>query len=187
MVFKGSAHLLFDLIITFFIIGLGSFGGGYAIIPVIEHEAVKHGWMTIEELTNIIGIAGMSPGPIATNSAILVGYSTSGILGAIISAIGMTLPSLLLVLIIYCFFLKFHQNDTVKASLYGIRPIVTSLIIFAAIKFARSNGVISTQLSWETLNLFVLCTLSLVALIKLRWHPAFVILLSGIAGSILFK
>ncbi len=143
--------------------------------------------MTIEELTNIIGIAGMSPGPIATNSAILVGYSTSGLMGAIVAAIGMSLPAFLLVLIIYTFFIKFHQNATVKASLYGIRPIVTSLIIFAAIKFSISNEIISTHFSWQTFALFALFVLSLFALIKFRWHPVYVILLSGVAGSVLFS
>lgn len=98
--------ILIDLFLTFFKIGLVSFGGGYAMIPVIEAEVVsKHDWMTTQEFTDVIAVASMSPGPIATNSAIFIGYNTAGLPGAIFSTIGSVLPSLIIILIIAMFFL----------------------------------------------------------------------------------
>ncbi|MFC0274834.1 chromate transporter [Metabacillus herbersteinensis] len=179
--------VLWGLFSTFFIIGFVSFGGGYAMIPVIETEVSQHGWMVTQQFTDVIAIAGMSPGPIATNSAILVGYSTAGVTGAIISALGILLPSIMLVLIVATSFQKLNHYPIVKSMFYGLRPIVTSLIIYAALKFALSNNVISMNVSWHTLSLLLVFGLSLVALLKLRWHPVYVILLSGLVGVVLYS
>lgn len=165
-------------------IGFASFGGGYAMIPVIEVEVVKHGWMSTQQFTDIIAVAGMSPGPIATNSAIIVGYKTAGLAGATASAVGMTLPSLLIILLVASFFYKFNQTKLVKSAFYGLRPIITGLIIYAAIRFAISNQVIGTM-SWQTLSLMLIFAVSLLALRK-RMHPILVIALSGLAGIVCF-
>lgn len=177
---------LWELFSTFFIIGLVSFGGGYAMIPVIENEVSQHGWMTIQQFTDVIAIAGMSPGPIATNSAILVGYSTAGITGAIISALGILLPSLLLVIGVATFFVKLHHYPIVKSIFYGLRPIVTSLIIYAAITFSLSNNLISLKVSWHSVSLILIFGISLFVLLRLRWHPVYVIVLSGLVGIALY-
>jgi chromate transporter len=178
---------LWELFSTFFIIGFVSFGGGYAMIPVIETEVSQHGWMTIQQFTDVIAIAGMSPGPIATNSAILVGYSTAGVTGAIISALGILLPSIILVIGVATFFTKLHHYPIVKSIFYGLRPIVTSLIIYAAISFSISNNLFSLKVSWQTVSLLLIFGLSLFALLKLRWHPAYVIVLSGLVGVVLYS
>nr|WP_275411189.1 chromate transporter [Bacillus sp. B15-48] len=172
---------------TFLMIGFVSFGGGYAMIPVIEMEVSKHGWMTTQELTDVIAIAGMSPGPIATNSAVIVGYTTAGLLGAVVSALGMVLPSLFLILLIATFFYRFSSNQTVQSMFYGLRPVVTGLIIYAAIKFALTNDVLSFTPSLHMGSLLVIFTLSLFALTKLNWHPVFVIILSGLVGVALYS
>lgn len=174
--------LLWDLFITFLMIGFISFGGGYAMIPVIELEVTRHGWMTTQDFTDVIAVAGMSPGPIATNSAIFVGYSTAGLSGAIVSTLGMVLPSLSIILIIGTFFAKFSDNKIVKSAFYGLRPIVTGLIIYAAIKFAISNDVVSLTPSWQTGSLLIIFALSLFALLKFKWHPVYIIFLSGLVG-----
>ncbi|MEW9051230.1 MAG: chromate transporter [Neobacillus sp.] len=174
--------VLLELFKTFFIMGFVSFGGGYAMIPIIEKAATQYGWMSAEQLTNMIAIAGMSPGPMATNSAILVGYTAAGIWGAIVSAIAMLLPSMILVLTVAAFFSKLHHNSTVEAMFYGLKPLVTSLIIFAAIRFALANNLVSLQFSWYALSLLLIFGLSLFALMKLRWNPIYVILLSGLVG-----
>src|SRR5207248_812970 len=116
--------VLWELFKTFFIMGFVSFGGGYAMIPVIETAVSLHGWMTTQQFTDVIAIAGMSPGPIATNSAILVGYSTAGILGALLSTLGTLLPSILLVLVVASFFQRLHHYSIVQSMFYGLRPIV---------------------------------------------------------------
>jgi chromate transporter len=87
-----------SLLITFFKIGLFSFGGGYAMIPMIEREIESHGWLSPAEFIDIIAIAEMTPGPIAVNSATFVGFKTAGILGGLFATLGVALPSLLLIL-----------------------------------------------------------------------------------------
>ncbi|WP_042351267.1 chromate transporter [Bacillus massiliigorillae] len=179
--------ILLDLFITFVYIGLVSFGGGYAIIPVIQQEVLKHKWMTAQQFTDMIAISGMSPGPIATNSAILVGYNTEGLLGATIAVIGMILPSLFLVVLVATFFMKFHHKPIVKSIFYGLRPIVASLVIYAALSFAHTNHLLNLTFSWYTLSLWIIFGLSFIALIKFRWSPLYVILLSGLVGVVLYS
>ncbi|MEI2472037.1 chromate transporter, partial [Peribacillus frigoritolerans] len=106
------------------------------MIPVIESEVSQHGWMTTQEFIDIIAISGMSPGPVTANSAILVGYSTAGLAGAISSALGILLPAIIIVTVIATFFSKLNHYPVVQSMFYGLRPIVTSLIIFAAISLA---------------------------------------------------
>jgi len=179
--------VLWELFSTFIIIGFVSFGGGYAMIPVIETEVSQHGWMTTQQFTDVIAIAGMSPGPIAMNSAVLVGYSTAGVIGAIISALGILLPAIILVIVVGTFFIKLHHYLVVQSIFYGLRPIVTSLVIYAAISFALSNNMISPVISWKTVSLLLIFALSLIALLKLRWNPAYVIVLSGLVGVVLYS
>ncbi|MED4696560.1 chromate transporter [Peribacillus frigoritolerans] len=178
---------LWELFSTFFIIGFVSFGGGYAMIPVIESEVSQHGWMTTQEFTDIIAISGMSPGPVTANSAILVGYSTAGLAGAISSALGILLPAIIIVTVIATFFSKLNHYPVVQSMFYGLRPIVTSLIIFAAIRLALSNHMIAVNVSWHTISLLIVFGLSLFALMKLRWHPAYIIILSGLVGVVLYS
>lgn len=177
--------ILLKLFWTFLMIGSVSFGGGYAMIPVIEIEVSKNGWMTTQEFTDVIAIAGMSPGPIATNSAIFVGYHTAGFFGAVFSALGMVLPSLIIILIIASFFKRISDHRLVKSAFYGLRPVITGLIIYAAINFAISNDLIAS-LSWHTFSLIAIYIAALFGLTFLKLHPLLVIFLSGIAGIIIF-
>lgn len=178
--------MLWDLFLTFFIIGFVSFGGGYAMIPLIQQEVVvKHGWMSVTEFTDVIAVAGMSPGPIATNSAIFIGYNQMGIAGAIVSAFGVTLPSLIIILAIGAIFYKLQQTMGFKSAFYGLRSIITGLIIYAALVFAINNGLIGS-LSWHTISLLLIFVLSLFALIRYRLHPVYVILLSGLVGIAIY-
>lgn len=173
-----------DLFTTFVLIGFVSFGGGYAIIPMIELEVTRQGWMTTQELTDVIAIAGMSPGPIATNSAVFIGFQVGGLLGAFVAALAITLPSIIIVVFISTFFYKINEKPLVQSSLAGIRPIITALIIYAAFSFGRSNGLFDFTLN-ALLNglLFLLC---LLLLWKYRLHPLVVILIAGIIGVMIF-
>lgn len=177
--------LLLELFKTFLLIGTVSFGGGYAMIPVIELEVSRHDWMTTQQFTDVIAVAGMSPGPIATNSATFVGYQVAGLSGAFVSALGMTIPSLVIILIVATFFYKANENHYVQSAFYGLRPIITGLIMYAAIKFALSNGVIGS-ISFETLTMIGIFVAALFALLKFRLHPIFVIVLSGLIGVTLY-
>jgi chromate transporter len=179
--------VLWNLFHTFFIMGFVSFGGGYAMIPIIEAAVTKYGWMSTEQFTDMIAIAGMSPGPIAANSAILIGYSTAGLSGAIVSAVAILLPSLFLVITAASFFIKLHHNPVVERMFYGLKPIVTSLIIFAALKFALANNLITFQVSFRYISTVIIFGLSLFALFKLQWNPVYVIILSGLVGVTLYS
>jgi chromate transporter len=178
----GSDMILLELFITFLLIGFVSFGGGYAMIPLIQEEVVNgHSWMTTQEFSDVIAVAGMSPGPIATNSSIFIGYSEAGIWGAVVSVAGMVIPSLVIILIVGMVFYKVQKSSSVKSAFYGLRPVITGLIIYAAFIFALNNDLFSS-LSWHSLSLVGIYLASLAALIYFRIHPAYVILLSGLVG-----
>jgi chromate transporter len=183
---KGEPQMLWELFTTFFMIGFVSFGGGYAMIPLVQEEVVaRHGWMTSQTFTDVIAVAGMSPGPIATNSAIFIGYEQLGVLGAAVSALGMVLPSLIIILAISGIFYKIQKSVMVKSAFYGLRSIITGLVVYAAVLFAVNNGLVAS-FSWHTLSLILIFGLSLLALIRYRIHPVYVILLSGLVGIALY-
>lgn len=178
---------LWELFQTFFVIGLLSFGGGYAMIPVISHQVEAHGWMTNQDFTDIIAIAGMSPGPIGTNSAIFVGYRVEGIWGALAATAGVTLPSLIIILIVAAFFMKMHEHRVVQAVFYGLRPVVAGLIFYGAVRFAASNG-----MGWGPVNSSLVISLgiflaALVALWRYKVHPFRLIVLAGLVGIAIYS
>ena len=179
--------LYWNLFSSFLKIGFVSFGGGYAMIPVIEYEVRSHHWLSIQEFTDAVAIAGMSPGPIATNSAIFVGYKVGGILGATISAFAVSLPSLLIVILISVFMYKMKQQNVMDYVFYGLRPVITGLIAYAAIKFAIQNDIISTShwLAFDWIGiLFVGGGLGLILFTKI--NPVIIIFLSGVMGIIIY-
>lgn len=173
--------LLLKLFFTFFKLGLVSFGGGYAMIPLIEYEIQSHEWLTIYELTDIIAIAGVSPGPIATNVAVIIGYKLAGVTGAVISLLAVSTPSFIIVILIALFFMKIQQHTITQSVFYGLRPVITGLIANAGIKFALFNQIIGFDFHITGI-LIMLIGLSLLIFTKL--HPVLLILLSGIAGII---
>lgn len=178
--------LLWSLFKTFCMIGLVSFGGGYAMIPVIETEVSRHGWMTTQQFTDAVAIAGMSPGAIATNSAMVVGYQTAGIPGAVIAAFGMILPSFIIILLAAVFFSRVHKNKTVQSAFYGLRPVVVGMIIYAAVKLALSNHMV-TSISYYSISAIVLFLFALFALTRMKMHPVYVIILAGLVGVALYS
>ncbi|WP_159887798.1 chromate transporter [Paenibacillus puerhi] len=178
--------MYWELFITFFQIGFVSFGGGYAMIPVIEQRVSAHGWMSTQDFTDVIAVAGMSPGPIGTNSAIFVGYQVGGLAGAVFAALGMVLPSLIIVILVGLFFSKIDRNRWVQSAFYGLRPIVTGLIFYGAIRFAISNHIIG-ELNLRTLGSLLFFGVSLLALLRFRMHPLYVIILSGLTGIAIYS
>lgn len=178
--------MLWELFLTFFKIGFMSFGGGYAMIPVIGHEVKAHGWLVEEQFTNSVALAGMAPGPIATNTATLIGYETAGIIGATVSTIGIILPSLLIIIIIASFFYHMDQNKQVRSIFYGLKPVVTGLIIYAAIHFGF-KGQAESLFTWKNVSIAVMAAGVFVAVLKYKLYPITAILLSGLVGIALFS
>ena len=123
---------LWKLFLTFFKIGAFTFGGGYAMIPLIQREAVeKNGWVTDDDILEIIAIAESTPGPIAINSATFVGYRTAGVLGAMCATLGVVLPSFAIILAISYVLREFQEIKAVQYAFNGIRAGVLALLFKA--------------------------------------------------------
>lgn len=175
----------FKLFWVFFGIGCLSFGGGYVMLPLIDHQVTHQGWMTTDEFTNVVAISGMMPGSIGLNAAIFVGYQTEGVLGSFVAAFGMVLPSFIFIIIIAKLFIGFEDNKIVNQAFYGLRPVIVGLIFFAAIKFTFSLEVVSA-INRQVFTFLLLFIMSLVLLIIRKTHPIYVILLSGLGGVIFY-
>lgn len=177
--------MLWELFITFFKIGCVAFGGGYAMIPLIELKVDQHGWLTAQQFTDSIAIASSSPGPIATNCAIFIGYKTVGPMGALVAAIGTILPSLILILLLASFFHKLRNHKVIQSAFYGIRPVITGLILYAGLRIALKNGFIGGEHWIDGVSvLLILSSLGLFCLTRL--HPAFIIMISGGLGVLIY-
>ena len=131
-------NILFDLFLTFAKIGLFTFGGGYAMISLIENSCVeKKGWFTHDEMMNVTVIAESTPGPIAINCATFVGYKQKGLIGAIAATIGMVLPSFSIIFLISMFLDNFLEIAWIAHAFMGVKIAVGILILDAAIKMIR--------------------------------------------------
>ncbi len=122
-----------ELFLTFLEIGAVSFGGGYAMISLIREKVLLHGWLTEEELLNMIAVSESTPGPIAVNMATFVGSTQGGILGSFLATLGVVLPSFIIILIVAALIHNFLKYKGVQAFLGGIRPCVVGLILATAL------------------------------------------------------
>ena len=117
---------------SFFKIGLFTFGGGYAMIPLIEAEIInRRGWLARDEFMELLTLAQSSPGPIAINTSVFIGYKTRGVAGAAAAVCGAVLPSFICILVIAIFFAQVRHNVVVDAAFKGMRPAVVALIVVA--------------------------------------------------------
>lgn len=121
-----------QLFLTFFEIGLFTFGGGYAMIALIREKTLAFGWLAESELLNMVAVAESTPGPIAVNMATFVGSAQGGILGSLLATLGVVLPSFLIILLISALIRNFLKYKGVKAFLGGVRPCVVALILATA-------------------------------------------------------
>ncbi|HLR34635.1 MAG TPA: chromate transporter [Tissierellales bacterium] len=127
--------MLFNMFKTFFKIGAFTFGGGYAMLPMIQKEVVeKNEWVETEEFMDILAIAEVTPGPVAINTSSYVGFKVAGFKGAVICTLGTVLPSFLIILFIAMFFGHYKDNAIIEKMFLGIRPAVVALILSAVYK-----------------------------------------------------
>ena len=127
------------LFLTFFEIGMFTFGGGYAMISLIRDKALALGWLTEAELLNMIAVSESTPGPIAVNMATFVGSTQGGILGSLVATLGVVLPSFIIILLVCAAIRNFLKYKGVQAFLGGVRPCVIALILATAITMALST------------------------------------------------
>ena len=176
--------IYFQLFLSFFQIGLFSFGGGYAAMPLIQGQVVQgHGWLSMSEFTDLITISQMTPGPIAVNSATFVGIKIAGIPGALAATFGCILPSCILVTLLAKLYLKYREMAMLQGILHSLRPAVVAMIASAGVSILVSafwNGADVIALAdtrWVMVGIFVIC---LILLRKTKWNPVLVMALAGV-------
>ena len=135
--------IFFELFYVFFYIGLLTFGGGYAMIPMIQDEVTSRGWLEASSLTDFITISESTPGPFAINIATFIGAQRAGFFGALCSTLGVILPSFIIIILVSLIMRKFLSNKYVKGSLKGVRGIIIALILATAIMFFLKMGFFS--------------------------------------------
>ena len=168
---------LLKLFATFFRIGLFTFGGGYAMIPLIENDVVeRNGWLKKDEFLDLLAVAQSAPGVFAVNMAVFVGYKLRGKRGALAASFGCVLPSVVIILLIALFFRRFRHIEVVNNIFMGIRPVVVALIAVPVFNVAKS-----AKLGWSTVWVPIVAAFMIVAL---GVSPIYVIMAAGVAGYV---
>lgn len=186
----------FHLFIMFFKIGIFSFGGGYAMLPLIFQSVQDFGMMSANEFSRLVAISQVTPGPIAINAATYVGFNYAGFWGAFFATLGVALPSFLLILLVMHFMNRFQESKGLEAVLYGIRPATVALIAAAVIFLAETSLVQAPIFSLELIMnlrksvnllpcLFFVGTILLA--VKFKISPIKLTLLAGLLGAIVIR
>ncbi|MFH5881866.1 chromate transporter [Liberiplasma polymorphum] len=171
--------IIINLFIAFLTIGMVSFGGGYAMLPLFERLiVVENAWIDMDRFVDMIAISQMTPGPIAINSATFIGYQVGGIVGAVASTVGVVFIPVALVLMVSKYYEKFKRSKVVKAIFKGLRPALVGLIAASVYSVAYNS-----MTDWQGVILVVII---LFLLTKLKLHPILVIFISGILGIIVY-
>ena len=182
--------IYFQLFLSFLQIGLFSFGGGYAAMPLIQEQVTElHSWLSMSEFTDLITISQMTPGPIAVNSATFVGIKIAGVPGALLATLGCILPSCVIVTLIAKLYLKYRNMSLLQGVLNSLRPAVVAMIASAGISilitaFWGSETAISLSgTDWIMVALF---GLAVVLIQKVQMNPILVMTLMGVAKAVLY-
>ena len=191
---ESKAKKIRSLFITFFKIGAFTFGGGYAMIPLIQKEIAENKkWITDKEILDVIAIAESTPGPIGVNMATYAGYNAGfaemgtlgGVLGGIIATLGLVTPSVIVIVIIAGFLKAFKENKYVKSVFSGIRPVVTALVLFAVFGIIKPIFYVNGEFALPVIAISVV-VFGLMFIKKLKkLHPAFWLALGAVAGILL--
>ncbi|WP_278599670.1 chromate transporter [Clostridium tertium] len=171
---------IIEMFIAFFKIGVFTFGGGYAMIPLIEEEVVNNKkWLEKEEFMDVLVVSQSLPGALAVNCSIFLGYKIGGLIGAIMALLAVILPSFIIIIIIAAFFMQFRNNYYVNAAFKGITAAVPMLVLVGAISLSKG-----LEKSTRTI---VTIIVALIALTLFDIHPIIVIIVSAIYGVIFLR
>lgn len=172
--------IIFEIFLSIFKIGAFTFGGGYAMIPLIEQEVVNNKkWLNKDEFMDVLVVAQSLPGAMAINASIFLGYRIAGILGAISALIAVILPSFIIIILIAAFFMQFRNNYYVNAAFMGITAAVPMLVLVGAISLAKGIP--------KNLRSLITILISLIALIFFHINHVVVIIVSGVYGAIFLR
>ncbi len=173
---------LIKLFWSFCKIGFTSFGG-LSMIPLISHEVVSNGWMNLGEVSDIVAIAEMTPGPLGLNCATFAGIHAAGIPGAIVANLGVLMPTFTVAAVVALFFQKFQKSHRMEEVLTGVRPVCIGLLAGVIASFCQTNYVVNASVSPGAILIGVV---DLVLLFKWKLSVPKVILLSAAMGLVLF-
>ncbi len=168
-----------ELFVSFLLIGFTSFGG-MSMIPLINQEMLSHGWMTATEVSDIVAIAEMTPGPLGLNCATFAGTRVAGVAGALCASLGVLAPTLTVCMVAAVFLKKFKESRLLKNALYGIRPVCIGMIAAVIIDLAVTNYAGSLfGVSWQAV---LIGLISFAVLYFAKWSVPKTILLSAVLG-----
>ncbi|MDY6011659.1 chromate transporter [Clostridium sp.] len=171
---------IWQMFISFFKIGAFTFGGGYAMIPIIEEEVVnKRKWITKEEFMDILVVSQSFPGAMAVNCSTFVGYKIGGIIGGIMGLLGVVLPSFIIILIVAAFFMQFRNNYYVDLVFKGISAAVPILVLAGVISLSKGVE--------KNIRNAIIIVIALIALIIFRINPVIVIIAAAIYGAVFLR
>ena len=189
--------LLVNLFVTFFKIGLFSFGGGYGMLSVIQGEVVtRYGWLSMSEFTDIVAISQMTPGPIGINSATYVGYTAMSnaygsmplaVLGSLTASLAVMLPSLVLMLIISRYLMKYSNSRGVNAVFRVLRPAVVGLIASAALLLLSSENYGSYEEEPLRFTVSVAITVAAFVAMRRKVSPILILVISAVFGALFYS
>ncbi len=179
------------LFFEFFKVGLFTFGGGYAMIPLIEEIVIGRAWLTQTQFYDFIGVCESTPGPVAINMATYIGSTQGGLLGSIVATAGVVLPSFLIILLVASVLKNFEENKFVKAFLKGVKPVVVALIVSTGVVLlAKAMGYVSlSEFNADLISIiiFALITAIYFALqkfFKIKLSAVKIILISAVLGIV---
>ena len=183
-----------EIFLSFFQIGLFSFGGGYAALPMIEAQVLEvHNWLTVEEFADLLTISQMTPGPIAINASTFVGTKVAGLPGAVIATIGCVTPSCSIVLILSYYYFKYKNLSSIQGVLKGLRPAVVSLIASAGLSILmltvfKTEGTTLLNMKLNDINFvgIIIVAISVFILRKFKPDPIKVMLGTGVIGVLIY-
>ena len=187
--------ILLDLFLTFFKLGLFTFGGGYAMIPLLTDEVLSHGWLAQQEIMNFIAVAESTPGPIAVNMATFIGSSQAGFGGAVLATLGVVLPSFVIIILIASVVTGLMKFEGVKAFLSGVRPVViglilaTGIIMFITVILGLNHIGQKVAFDWKALVIFGIISVTNFIYKKFNkkaLSPIILILISAVLGIIFY-
>lgn len=201
-----SQNIYLKLIWAYIKIGIFGFGGGYAMLSLVEKAVVGPGWISETMFTDIVAISQMTPGPIGINSATYIGYVAPGsvdsafsgigwgLLGSILATLAVTLPSFILVLYASHFIRKHNESGVIKSIFNGLRPVVVGLIASAAIMLMNAANFNPNGITLQLISNIIICVIAFILAYfaipagkkKIRIHPILIIIMAGIAGLILY-
>ncbi len=177
-----------QLFLTFFKIGAFTFGGGYAMLPLVQSEVTDKGWLDIQTIVDFIAVSESTPGPFAVNAATFVGSQVAGFWGAFCATVGVVLPSFIIILIVAKFFAKFKDSKVIKGCMSGLKPAVIGLIAAAVVSVGATvfftGGFTLSAVTNITfyVSLFIFAV-SLICAFK-KVHPILIICISAVLGII---